>query len=278
MLDNVEQPLPGAGFAYLITAEAGDGSEGIGLLDPRRKEQLPREPLPLTCERGRATSAKLGLRTSRRLTMLHHRPRPRSIALAALVLGAALAATGSARAHCDTLDGPVVADARTALAASNVTPVLKWVRPGDEPEIRTAFARTLAARAAGDAARELADTWFFETLVRVHRAGEGAPYTGLKPSGTEVDPAVRLADRALEGDGVEALVGGVTAHVAEGLRDRFREAAELRKHAGDSVDAGRAYVAAYVDFVHYAERLHQAAVAAPGAHGEAAGSAGEHAH
>jgi hypothetical protein len=30
----------------------------------------------------------------------------------------------------------------------------------------------------------------------------------------------------------------------------------LKRHADDSVDAGREFVAAYVEFVHYAERLH----------------------
>lgn len=207
--------------------------------------------------------------------------RPRFLAPMAVAIGAALLGASAARAHCDTLDGPVVVDARTALASADVTPVLKWVRPADESAIRTAFAKTLAVRGEGDTARELADTWFFETLVRVHREGEGAPYTGLKPVGTAVDPAVRLADQALDTGSVEALVSGMTAHVAEGLRDRFGKASELHKHAGESVDAGREYVAAYVEFVHYAERLHQAAVASSHAHGEGEPSTdapGEHAH
>ena len=82
---------------------------------------------------------------------------------------------GQAAAHCDTLDGPVVADARTALAQGNVAPVLKWVRPADEKEIRTAFARTTAVRNLSPEAEILADLYFFEALVRIHRAGEGAP-------------------------------------------------------------------------------------------------------
>ena len=86
----------------------------------------------------------------------------------------------AAWAHCDSLDGPVILEAKEALYRGDVAPVLKWVRPVDEGEITSAFLRTLAVRAQGDAARELADLYFFETLVRVHRAGEGAPYTGLK--------------------------------------------------------------------------------------------------
>ena len=80
---------------------------------------------------------------------------------------------GAARAHCDTLDGPVVADAKAALQKGDVEPVLKWVRADDEKEIREAFAKTLKVRGLGDDSRDLADYHFFETLVRSHRAGEG---------------------------------------------------------------------------------------------------------
>ena len=188
---------------------------------------------------------------------------PRSILL---LLAIAVPFAPAALAHCDTVDGPVAVDAKTALAQGDIAPVLKWVRAADEPEVRAAFSRTLAVRKTGDAARDLADTWFLETLIRVHRAGEGAPYTGLKPAGSPVDPAVRLADRALEEGSVDTLVKGMTSHVAEGLQERFAKAGELRKRANDSVEAGRAYVAAYVEFVHYAEKLHQAAVGAAHEH------------
>lgn len=53
----------------------------------------------------------------------------------------------AAFAHCDWINGPVVADARTALAKSDITPVLKWVAASDEAELRSAFDRTMAARA-----------------------------------------------------------------------------------------------------------------------------------
>ena len=94
-----------------------------------------------------------------------------------------------AQAHCDTLEGPVVQTARAALATGDITPVLKWVRTQDEEQIRLAFDKALSVRKKGDDVQELADLYFFETLVRIHRAGEGAPYTGLKSSDT-IDPAV----------------------------------------------------------------------------------------
>jgi hypothetical protein len=83
-------------------------------------------------------------------------------------------------AHCDTLAGPVVTSARAALEQRNLQPLLKWVKPGAEAELKSAFDITLRVRTEGGAARELADRYFFETAVRLHRAGEGAPYTGLK--------------------------------------------------------------------------------------------------
>ncbi|MFZ7126703.1 MAG: DUF6448 family protein [Desulfobacterales bacterium] len=165
------------------------------------------------------------------------------------------ASAESALAHCDTLDGPVVQTARAALEKGDATPLLKWVRAEDEEEIRTAFQKTLAVRAKGDEARELADMYFFETLVRIHRAGEGAPYTGLKPGGA-VDPAVALADKALESGSVEKLAHVLTGAMAGGIRERFQHALETQSHADDSVAAGREFVEAYVVFTHYVEGLH----------------------
>src|SRR5512146_166140 len=104
----------------------------------------------------------------------------------------------TAVAHCDTMDGPVVKAAQLALRAGDATPVLKWVPKADEAQIRALFERTLKVRALSPEARELADNYFFETLVRVHRAAEGEPYTGLKPAGTEVEPGIALADKALQ--------------------------------------------------------------------------------
>jgi UDP-2,3-diacylglucosamine pyrophosphatase LpxH len=174
----------------------------------------------------------------------------------------------AALAHCDTLDGPVVADARIALAKGDVTPVLKWLQAKDEKEVREAFARTLAVRKLDPEAQKLADTYFFETLVRVHRAGEGAPYTGLKAAGT-VEPVVAKADRALEKSSVDELAKAIAAHTEEGVRKRFQHALEARKHMQDSVQAGREYVEAYVTYVHYVEGIAQVVHGAPH-HGEAA--------
>ena len=163
--------------------------------------------------------------------------------------------TKNAFAHCDTLDGPVVKTARIALEKGDITPVLKWVQADDEKEIQAAFQKALVVRTRGPEAKELADMYFFETLVRIHRAGEGAPYTGLKP-GAAVDPAVALADQALESGSVDKLDGVLSKAMSKGIHERFQHAGEARKHADDSVAAGREYVNAYVIFTHYVEGLH----------------------
>lgn len=176
-----------------------------------------------------------------------------------------------AGAHCDTLDGPVVMTAKAALEKGDITPVLKWVKKEDEKEIRAQFDKTLEVRKQSKEARELADMYFFETLVRIHRAGEGAPYTGLKP-GEAVEPSVAAADKALETGSVDKLVKLVTDAAAKGIRERFAQAAETKKHADHGVEYGRNFVAAYVEFTHYVERLHLDA-GRPSGHGktEAAG-------
>lgn len=158
--------------------------------------------------------------------------------------------------HCDTLDGPVVMAAKIALEKGDVTPVLKWVKKEHEEEIREAFKKTLNVRTKGPESRELADRYFFETLVRIHRAGEGAPYTGLKPAG-HVEPIVASADKALESGSIDALIKMVSDEAASGIRKRFDQALEKKKHGDESVEAGREFVEAYIEFVHYVERLYK---------------------
>lgn len=176
-----------------------------------------------------------------------------AIAVVAALAGLVLLPS-PALAHCDALDGPVVLAARAALEKNDVTSVLRWVQPGHEAEIRAAFARAQAVRALGTDARALADTWFFETVVRVHRAGEGAPFDGLKPAG-HVEPFAVAVDKSLTGGSADAVVHDVASAVQDGIRQRFTRAREAAAHADTSVEAGRAYVAAYVEYLHYVEGL-----------------------
>lgn len=169
-----------------------------------------------------------------------------------------------AAAHCDGLDGPVVTAARRALESGDINPVLIWVQKDGESEIREAFDKTLKVRKQSEAARELADMYFFETLVRIHRAGEGAPYTGLKPAGRDLGPAIPAADKAVADGMVGPLTALLTGTMQKHLTDRFQTLMAVKGFAPDDIDAGRRYVEQYVEFVHYVERLYGTAGHADG--------------
>jgi Family of unknown function (DUF6448) len=146
-----------------------------------------------------------------------------------------------------------------ALETGDVNKVLIWVRPQDAAEITNAFQQTLAIRKLSPEAKTFADHYFFETLARIHRAGENAPYTGLKPAGRDLGPAIPAADKALETGTEQALIQLVTDTVQEGLLKHFKEAIAKKKFAPDDVPAGREFVEAYVTYIHYVERLYEAA-------------------
>jgi hypothetical protein len=157
--------------------------------------------------------------------------------------------------HCDGLDGPVVQLAIKALDTGNINYVLPWVQEKDESEIRRAFDHAVLVRKLSPDAKALADRHFFETLVRIHRAGEGAPFTGLKPAGRDLGPAIPAADMALKDGSIEKVVKLLTDAIGEGLHQRFHAAFSRRAFAPDDVTAGREFVEAYVPYIHYVERL-----------------------
>lgn len=189
-------------------------------------------------------------------------------------LGLALLSPPMLLAHCDTLAGPVIADARVALETASVTPVLKWVKAAKEAEVRDLFTKTLRVRVQGSEARELADEYFFESLVRLHRESEGAPYTGLKPA-EAAEPIIVEADKMLEAGTLGPSMKMLQDEIVERIRQRFARALEAKKHASESVTAGRKYVEAYIEFTHYIEALHTATV---GGDHHAVNSASEHVH
>ncbi len=167
----------------------------------------------------------------------------------------------TAYSHCDTMDGPLVTAALRALAAGNVDPVLAWVPEKDEADIRAAFSKTLEVRKLSPEAKDLADTYFLETLVRIHRAAEGAPYTGIKPHGTPVEPSVDAADKAIETGKIGELIKNMQGAISGEIRKKYNDVMLKKKHMNDSVTAGREYVQSYIRFTHYIEALDRAASA-----------------
>jgi hypothetical protein len=160
--------------------------------------------------------------------------------------------------HCDSRDGPVVTAARRALDARDADIALAYVPKRGEAEVREAFDVALRIRDQGPAVREVADLHFFETVVRVHRAGEGAPFTGLKPAGLDHGPVIPLAERAIETGSPDELVELLTARVEQELRARFAHVLELKARADSDLDSNRTYVEAMLDLQVWSHGLYHA--------------------
>jgi len=156
-------------------------------------------------------------------------------------------------AHCDTKDGPVVTDARKAIDQNNVNYVLKWVQPVNEIELRETFQLIMKVRVLSSEAKQLSDNYFFETVVRLHRNGEGESYTGIKPSGTPIDVRIQAADKSIAIGNLYPLNDLVPKANLPELKKRFDKVMMLKNFDVNNVQAGREYIEAYVQFFHYAE-------------------------
>jgi hypothetical protein len=174
--------------------------------------------------------------------------------------------------HCDALDGPVVTAARETLRREDVSLVLPYVQAEHEAEVEDAFSLTLKAREQGAEARDVSDRWFFETVVRLHRAGEGAPFTGLKPAGLDVGPVIPVAERAIRDEDPSPLAELLTQIVRDETQQRFQRMLSLKAEAGAGGEAARAYVSAMLGLQVWAHGL------ALGAHAEPHGERHDHHH
>lgn len=170
--------------------------------------------------------------------------------------------------HCDSMDGPVVKAAMKALEAGDVQAVLPFVPKEGEAEVVGAFEKVLKARAQSAEAKEVADMHFFETVVRIHRVGEGAPFTGLKPAGLGHGLVVPVAEEAIESGSPEELIRLLSETVEAQIRQRFEHVMHLKRDADKSVDDAREYVEAMLGLEVYAHKLYECALAEP--HGESA--------
>ena len=156
-------------------------------------------------------------------------------------------------AHCDTMDGPLIKDAKIAIHKNNVHYVLKWVQPENETEIKEAFSLAMKVRKSGADARNLADKYFFETVVRLHREGEGVPFTGVKPSGTPIDEKILAADKSIEKGNLSPIKDLVPKEMLPELEVRFNKVMSLKDFDVNNVSEGREYIEAYVQFFKFAE-------------------------
>lgn len=174
--------------------------------------------------------------------------------------------TALVTAHCDTMDGPVVADAKTAFEKNNVNYVLKWVKPEYENEIKTTFQQVMKVRALNADAKDLAEKYFYDLLVRLHRAGEGVPFTGVKPAGTPIDEKIKAADLSVDKNDFSYIKSIVPKEKSAHAKKLFDQAINLKNFNADDVKAGREYVEAYVQYSHYIEGGEEAHAHAVGDH------------
>jgi len=160
-----------------------------------------------------------------------------------------------ASAHCDSYDGPVIKDATRALETNNVNLVLKWITDEQEQEIIPLFNKTYSLKGGDKEVYAIVKKHFFETLVRLHRETEGAPYTGLKPAGT-TKQIIQMTDKALAEGNVDDFLVKFNNHINKAIREKYQKVAELNKVKDNSTEQGRAFVEAYVDYTHTVEALH----------------------
>lgn len=159
--------------------------------------------------------------------------------------------------HCDTRDGPVVRAAIKALETGNLNYALIWIPRESEKELKSVFAKTLKARKAGKDAQEVADDWFFENAIRLHRAGEGAAFTGLKPAGLSEGPVVPMAEKAIENGDSSDTIGFILMTVEEDLTNRFQRVMDKKAYDVNDVAAGRDFIEAFIGWVVYSHHLYQ---------------------
>jgi len=158
-------------------------------------------------------------------------------------------------AHCDSMVGPVVKASQKALETGNINYVLVWVRAEDEQEIKAMFDKVNKVRTLSQEAKELADMYFFETVVRVHRMGEGVGYTGLKPAGYQPDEGIEAADIAIAENSLDSIYAHLNEAQNPKIKDYFAELQSKKDYDVNDLKAGREYVEAYVHFSHYVETL-----------------------
>lgn len=179
----------------------------------------------------------------------------RSLFIMSLTLIFSIITVQPVEAHCDSYDGPVLKDGAKALETNNVELIKKWIPAADEAELVALFHKTYNLKKGDQEVYKIVQTHFYETFVRLHRQMEGAPYTGLKPAGT-TEKIVVMSDNALESGDIDHLLNALSNHVNSVLKEKYEKVAALEKVKNESPAKGRQFVAAYVDYTHSIEAVH----------------------
>ncbi len=204
-------------------------------------------------------------RQQEKVSLFNRRFNVNQLFFAALLAVLVLTISKPASAHCDSYDGPVITDARKALETNNPELVLKWISKKQEKEVISLFNKTVALKNGNREIYEVIEKYFFETLVRLHRETEGAPYTGLKSPGT-TKQMIQISDHALSSGDIDDLVAKLNNHIGSVILEKYHKTAELSQKKNESVETGRAFVEAYVDYTHTLEAIHDLLEHSSGSH------------
>lgn len=184
----------------------------------------------------------------------------------------------AAQAHCDSADGPVVTAAKQALEKNDVNLAFPYVGPQYEKEVAIAFDKAMAGGTAGGEAKAVAEIYFAETTVRLHRATENAPYNGIQPAGQNYGPALPAAEKAIETGNTEELKKVLNEAVSKQVDEQYRNVTAKKVEPNASVNDKRESIEAQFGFEKYALGLYESAmgkkVATGDSHGEGATASG----
>ena len=176
-----------------------------------------------------------------------------------------LSFTSTSQAHCDRVNGPVATDARKALETGNLSHALIWVTDKQADELKSAFEQSLKVYSKGNESQELAERYFMSETVRLHREAEGMPFKGLKPAQPS-SKDIQIAEQALASGELAPVTNMLANEIRKKTSELYRKVMETKSKKDNSVEAGRKWVDAYVQYIVYVHKLYQNIQAGP-AHG-----------
>jgi hypothetical protein len=156
----------------------------------------------------------------------------------------------------DITNGSVMDAAKMALDTGNVNYVLIWVPEASENKLKNLFAKTVCERRDRKDVQDIAFDWYFETVNRLHRAGEGTLYTCMNLAGLDERSVVPKVKRVIETGEAEEIIGFIPKTQEHDFRHRFRHVMEKKNYDVNNVVDGRAYVAAFTDFIVYLHHIY----------------------
>ena len=156
----------------------------------------------------------------------------------------------------DSMDGPVVKAAENALDMDDLKYVLPYVSAEDEDELKNAFEKTLMVRELSGEAAELADYWFFETAVRLHRKEDKKPYTGLKSAGGDWGPIIPKVDLAIETENINELLNFLMNLIKDDIKSRFEDVLSKKEYSNDNLEDARDFINTREEFIDFTTKIY----------------------